>query len=183
MLGADGNLLRNGNRLVLASGPCCCDGDGGDTGGTGACNASGDLSDFSGYEQSGSADVSVPVSQLINIPPFTNFLCPREGLRSLRTVEMQLDAVIGESVNSLIRGISLVERDETSETGNSFVRSSLELSRESSLIFSPVSNELGGTNTPTGDTVAIVQTPIDDDFIPGTPVGDCLLYTSPSPRD
>ena len=29
MLGADGKLLRNGNRLVLASGPCCCDGTGG----------------------------------------------------------------------------------------------------------------------------------------------------------
>ena len=26
MLGAGGRLLRNGNRLVLASGPCCCDG-------------------------------------------------------------------------------------------------------------------------------------------------------------
>ena len=179
MLGADGKLLRNGNRLVLASGPCCCDGDGGDTGGTGGtCNVSGDLSDFSGYEQAGSVDVSVPVSQLISIPPFANFLCPREGLRSLRTVEIQLDAVIGESPNSLINGISLTERDETTESANPFTRSSIALSRESSLIFSPASNELAAANTPTGDTVIIVQTPIDDDFIPGTPVGDVAVSLS-----
>lgn len=40
MLGADGKLLRNGNRLVLASGPCCCDDTdgGGDTGGMDDCD-------------------------------------------------------------------------------------------------------------------------------------------------